>query len=199
MCALVLAEEGNLIRTAERLHTSHSKAGRKVKSLQEDWGVELFRKNSIGFELTEEGRSAIRDIGEAIEHAQRAFDHTVYTTVKNRRPFHIGYSLYVHQKILPFLKQQRAPGSSFSGISLKADATVHLEARVLRGELHVGFGVMPVFDKELWAATVAHESFSVCIPADHPLRDKLRLSARDLIDETLCWDAHPAFYEQITD
>ncbi len=202
VCALVLSEEGNLIRAGARLHTSHSNVGRKIRALQKGWGVELFHRTLTGFELTEEGQSAIREIRESIKHIQRGFDHAVYTTVKNRRPFRIGHSLYIHEKVLPFLQRQQPPGSSFSRISLKADTTIHLKARVLRGEVHVGFGVMPVLDRDLWVETVAQEHFSVCIPADHALKHKLRLSVHDLIEETVYWmprAVHPPFYEQVTD
>jgi hypothetical protein len=39
-----------------------------------------------------------------------AFDRAIYIAVKNRRPFHIGHSLYIHGKVLPFLEKQAAPG-----------------------------------------------------------------------------------------
>jgi len=202
LCALVLSEEGSLIRTAARLHTSHTNVGRKIRTLQQGWGVELFQRTLHGFELTEQGRSAIREIRESVSHIQRGFDHAVYAAVKNRRPLHIGHSLYIHEKVLPFLQRQQQPGANFSRVRLKADTTIHLKVRVHRGELHIGFGVMPVLDRDLWVATIAQEYFSVCIPANHPFKDKLRLSAHDLIEETIYWmprSSHPAFYEQVTD
>jgi DNA-binding transcriptional LysR family regulator len=202
VCALVLSEEGNLVRAGERLHTSKSNVSRKVKTLEKDWDVEFFKRTLAGFELTDQGRLSLREIREAVKHVQRAFDHAVYVAVKNRRPFLIGHSLYIHEKVLPFLQRQQAPVSTFSRVCLKSDTTVHLKSRVLRGEVHVGFGVMPIVDKDLWVATVAQEHFSVCIPADHRFRDKVRLSAHELVDETIFWmprSVHPAFYEQITD
>lgn len=51
----------------------------------------------------------------------------------------------------------------------------------------MGFGVMPIFDKDLWITPVAHENFSVCIPDTHPFKDKARFSAHDLTKETLYW------------
>ena len=202
VCALILSEEGNLGRTAQRLHTSHSNVGRKIKSLQKDWGVELFRRNLSGFELTEEGKSAVEEIRRSIEYVQRGFDRAIYTSSKKHGPFRIGHSLYVHGKVLPFLQRQNTPGPNFTHVELKADTTVHLKARVLRGELHVGFGVMPILDKDLWVVPIAHEYFSACIPATHPLKTKIRLSAHDLADETLYWmprSVHPAFYDQVTE
>jgi len=202
VCALVFSEEGSLGRTADRLHTSQSNVGRKVKALQKDWGVELFRRCRTGFEPTEEGRPALIEIRKSIEHVQRGFDCALYLAVKHRAPFRIGYSLYVHGKVLPFLQRQRPPGSDFSRVVLKADTTVHLKRRVLRGELHVGFGVMPVVDRDLWVIPVADETFGVCMPSTHRFKDKLRLSARDLINEQIYWmprSMHPSLYGQVVD
>ncbi|MEI9978440.1 MAG: LysR family transcriptional regulator [Edaphobacter sp.] len=61
VCAVVLSEEGDLGRTAEPLHTSNTNGGKKVKILQEGWGIVFFRRTMTGFELTEEGRSAMRE------------------------------------------------------------------------------------------------------------------------------------------
>ena len=103
---------------------------------------------------------------------------------------------------MPLLQRQSVPGPDFTHVELKADTTIHLEARVLRGELHVGFGVMPILDRDLWVAPIAHEYFSACISATHPLKNKMRLSAHDLVNEALYWmprSVHPAFYDQVTE
>jgi LysR family transcriptional regulator, benzoate and cis,cis-muconate-responsive activator of ben and cat genes len=202
VCALVLSEEGNLVRVGARLHTSHTNVGRKIRTLQQDWGVELFQRTPTGFELTEQGQSAIREIRESIKHIQRGFEHAVYTSVKNRKPLRVGHSLYVHERVLPLLQRHHPSGASdFPSIIVRADTTVHLKARVLRGELHVGFGVMPILDKDLWVTTIAQEYFAVCIPADHPFKDRVRLSVHDLLEEAIFWmprPVHPGFYEQVT-
>jgi len=202
VCALVLSEEGNLGRTAERLNTSQANAGRKVKALQESWRLELFRRIRSGFELTRHGRAAMRDLRIALLYLERAFDRANYSTVLTHGPFQIGHSLYAQGKVLPYLQRQGPPTASFSQVVLVSDTTVGLKERVLRGELHVGFGVMPVLDEDLWSASIAQEGFSVCIPDTHPLKDRVRLSARDLVNEKLYWiprRIHPALYDQITD
>jgi hypothetical protein len=43
---------------------------------------------------------------------------------------HVGHSLYIHEKVLPFLRRQQAPGSNFPRVCVKADTTAHLIARV---------------------------------------------------------------------
>lgn len=200
VCALVLSEEGNLSRTADRLHTSTSNVGRKVKSLQADWGVQLFHRSLTGFELTEEGRVSVQEIRKSIEYLQRGFDRAVYRTVQNRRPFRVGHSLYIHSKVLPFLEGQNASQDGFSHSVLQSATTMQLKTRVLRGEVQAGFGVMPVFDSDLYVAPVLREDFSLCIPESHPLRSKVRVAARDAANERLYWmprSVHPAFYDYV--
>ena len=202
VCALVLSEEGNLVRAGERLHTSHSSVGRKLKTLQLTWGVELFRRSRTGFELTDEGRLAIREFRQSIEHMQRGFDQAIYLSVKNQRPLHIGHSLYIHGTVLPYLERQSIAPAGFSRVVLKADTTVRLAMSVLRGQLDIGFGVAPVQDHDLWVAPIAQEYFGICLPSDHPFKNKVRISIHELAGETIYWmprSVHPAFYRQITE
>jgi DNA-binding transcriptional LysR family regulator len=201
VCALVLSEEGNLSRTADRLHTSTSNVGRKVKSLQAEWGVQLFHRSLTGFELTEEGRVSVQEIRKAIEYAQRGFDRALYQAVQDRRPFRVGHSLYIHSKVLPYLERQNVPQDGFSHFALQSATTMQLKMRVLRGEVQVGFGVMPIFDRDLYIAPVLNEGFSLCIPESHTLRSKVRVAARDAANERLYWmprSVHPAFYDHVT-
>lgn len=200
VCALVLSEEGTLERTAERLHTSRSNAGRKLKSLQEDWEVEFFSRSRSGYELTREGRVAMPELRSGVELLQRAFDRAAYSSVRNRKPFRVGHSLYTHTKVLPFLQRLGAPSAGFSHVELEADSTMRLVKRVLHGELQAGFGVMPISDRDLHIAASSQEGFSVCFPETHPLRDRIRVSARDLAGETIYWmprHRHPALYDEV--
>jgi DNA-binding transcriptional LysR family regulator len=201
VCALVLSEEGNLSRTADRLHTSTSNVGRKVKALQTGWGVQLFNRSLTGFELTEEGRVSMQEIRRSIEHVQRGFDRALYQGVRNQRPFRVGHSLYIHTKVLPFLERQNAPREGFSHFALQSATTMQLKTRVLRGEMQVGFGVTPIFDRDLYVAPILNEGFSLCIPDSHPLRNKVRVAAQEAANERLYWmprSRHPAFYDRVT-
>ncbi len=201
VCALVLSEEGNLTRTADRLHTSTSNVGRKVKALQADWGVQLFSRSLQGFELTEEGRVSVQEIRKSVEYMQRGFDRATFQAVQNRRPFRIGHSLYVHSKVLPFLERQNTPHDGYSHSVLQSATTMQLKTRVLRGEVQVGFGVMPVVDNDLYVAPVLSEGFSLCVPDTHTLKHKIRVAAHDTANEKLYWlprSVHPSFYNRVT-
>jgi hypothetical protein len=99
VCALVLSEEGNLSRTADRLHTSTFNVSGKVGYLQASWSVQLFSRSLTGVELSEEGRVSRGEIRKSINYAQRGFDRATYHAVRNRKPFSTGHSLYIHGKV----------------------------------------------------------------------------------------------------
>jgi len=81
---------------------------------------------------------------------------------------------------------------------LETGSTTELMERVVRGKLHVGFGILPVMDDDLWVSAVAREPFCLCIPKNHRLAQKSNVSAMELDGEIVFWIprvAHPGFYD----
>lgn len=56
---IVIAEEGNLCRAAERLPLSLSALSRQIQSLEEELGATLFIRTASGFELTQAGEALL--------------------------------------------------------------------------------------------------------------------------------------------
>lgn len=201
LCALALSEEGNLSRTAHRLHMSASNVSRKVKSLQTSSGVHLFERGLSGYDLTDEGRSFMPELRVSIRHMERGFDRAHYQSIHNQTPFRIGRSPDCHGRTLVFLEKHMRTPNGFSNVSIKSATSMQLKTRVLRGELQAGFGVTPMVDSDLRVLPLMDEGFSLCIPDSHALKGKVRLAARDVANERLYWiprSMHPALYDEVT-
>lgn len=193
-------EEGNFVRAADRLHTTHSTISRSLKSLGNGLGIDLFEVTPRGLKPNNIGRIYGTQIRIALDQAKLAFDLARYEATLHRRPFSVGHSPYMHSDILPLLEQIALPGSEAMPIVLRSAPTIQLVRRVRNGELQVAFGVLPILDRDLWIERVAHEPFIVCIPERHRLAAQTRLSARELSNETLIWiprSIHRLFYDQI--
>jgi len=193
-------EEGNLVRAANRLHTTHSTISRSLKALGSELGVDLFEKTPRGLQPNAVGRVYGLEIRKSLDQAKRAFDLAVYEANKGTLPFSVGHSPYIHSQLLPLLNGFTLPGVEAPSITLKSAPTTQIVRRVLSGDLRAGFGVLPIVDKDLWVKRVAEEPFSACIGERHSLAKANRLAARELRNETLFWisrDAHHHFYDHI--
>ena len=67
--ALIIAEECSLVAASKKLHITQSALTRSIKSLEEDLGLQIFRRKSTGVELTSEGEMVIARARELLEQA----------------------------------------------------------------------------------------------------------------------------------
>jgi DNA-binding transcriptional LysR family regulator len=195
-------EEGNLVRAASRLHTTHSTISRGLKALSSGLGISLFDKTPHGLRPNKSGRLYGSEIRKALEQARRAFDLTQYQAQKDRLPFRVGHSPYIHGQLLPLLNNLSLPGTEAPPVVLVGATTMQLVRRVLNGRLRAGFGVLPIVDKDLWVERIAHESFAVCLAERHSLAKHAKLSARQLRDEVIFWiprGTHRNLFNQVID
>jgi DNA-binding transcriptional LysR family regulator len=70
--AIVLAEELNFSRAAERLCIDQSTLSKRIMELESLVGVRLFQRNHQLVELTEPGRHFVQEARNALLHTERA-------------------------------------------------------------------------------------------------------------------------------
>ena len=193
-------EEGNLVRAASRLHTTHSTISRGLKALSNELGIEFFDKTPRGLKPNDVGIIYGSEIRTVLELAKRAFDLAQYRTQKDRLPFRVGHSPYIHGQLIPLLTKLALAGTAAPPIVLKSGHTMQLVRYVLNCRLEAGFGILPIIDKDLRVERVAHEPFAVCLTEHHLLSKQPKLSARQLRDEAVILiprRLHPHFYDHI--
>jgi DNA-binding transcriptional LysR family regulator len=202
---VVIAQEGNFVRASKKLGVAAPSLTRRVAWLERSIGVRLFDRSTRRVALTAAGRLFVQEASLSISHAERAWDLARLQAQIEGGPYRIGYSPYTHNAFLPLLSRlspvSHPPGDEPSGIALETANTLELVDRVLRGQLHLALGVSPIGDRDLWVQRVGQEGFSVCLPRNHRLAQKVAVTAHDLDREVVFWmprSLQPRFYGRVT-
>lgn len=209
---LLAAQAGSFHKAARSLGIDPAVVTRGIDRLERDLGARIFERSRNRFAVTPAGALFVREIQEAVAHAERAWDLARYQARVEQGPFRIGYSAFIDSRLIPVLEtlnhsaptSERHPDGNFSeletGVVLECDTTMRLMERVLRGELHAAFGVSPILHEDLRIKPVTRESFCLCVSKNHRLAKQPSVLAREMDGETVFFlprVVHPGFYDRI--
>lgn len=197
---LAVAKEGSFARAAKTLNITQPALTRKVSAIEKRLGVKLFKRGYHHLELTAAGRVFVPEAQASVLHAERAFELARQKSRMDSGPLRIGYSSYIHSDLVPMLQRwQLQDTTSTRKLVLESATTTKIMERVISGQLHAGFGILPIADEQLWVTPVGREQLSVCLPKNHRLANKANVSVKDLHGEIVFWFSravHPGFYDQ---
>jgi DNA-binding transcriptional LysR family regulator len=168
---IAVAEEGRIVRAAERLGMQQPPLSQQIKALERELDVQLLRRKARGVELTEAGRAFLDNARAMLAQ----YDHTFETTRRTARgeqgqicvgvtptgPFH------------PFVPRViRAFREAFPRVSVNLEESLSTAlVEGLRSEqVDVAFLRTPIADpKDLVITPLLDEPMVVALPAGHPL------------------------------
>ena len=201
---VAVAEEGHITRAAERLGMQQPPLSQRIKAIETELGVQLFRRKARGVELTEAGRVFLDRARATITQYDGAFEATrsaargeqgrISVGVMPTAPFH---------PFVPFVI--RTFRVAFPLVSLTLDECLRKEAleRLRDGQLDVAF-MRATLDEshDLFVNPLLVEPMVAALPSDHALargdRGGAPIALKDLAGETFIIYARqlgPAFYE----
>lgn len=182
---LVVADELNIGRAAERLHISQPPLTRQMKSIEEELGVTLFVRTAKGVELTQAGEmfkveaNSIRMLVEgAIDRVQRVGEGKL-----GRLDVAIfGSAIY---DIIPKLLQafqQKYPGVSIVLHTMtKSEQVEALRQR----RITVAFNRLTHDEPDISRELVTKEALYAVVPHNHALADAAAISLKRLVESPL--------------
>lgn len=208
-------QTGSFHKAARTLGIHAAVISRSVHRLETELGFKLFDRSRNHFSVTPAGERFVGEIIEAVAHVERACDLGRYTAQIEHGPLRIGYSAYIHSRLVPLLEELTLESSttwSESGENpgidvasrpeLECGTTLQLVERVERGSLHAALGVVPVRGEHLTIYPIMHEPFSLGLSKNHPLAKQPAVPAKDLDGEPLFLfprRIHPLLHDHITD
>ena len=178
---LLVAREENITKAANLLHLTQPTLSRQLMQLEEELGVQLFRRSKHRIILTEEGMLLRRRAEEIVALADKTKDDLQRREEQLSGAVAVGSgelqsSRFLAQLLTAF--QEKNPLVSFAIYSGNSD---NIKERIERGLLDVGLLQEPVdISKYSFVRTPCREQWGVLVREDSELASRERVSPADL-------------------
>lgn len=178
---LVVAREENITRAAALLHVTQPTLSRQLMQLEEELGVQLFRRSKHHIILTEEGMLLRRRAEEIVALADKTKDDLQHREEQLTGTIAVGSgelqsSRFLTQLLTAF--QEKNPLVRFAIYSGNSD---NIKERIERGLLDVGLLQEPVdISKYSFVRTPCREQWGVLVRDDSELAARENVSPAEL-------------------
>lgn len=198
---VLLAEEMNFTRAANRLNVSQPALSKLVTELEEQYGLYLFnREKGRLIEVTDAGQIFIEEARAALSHAERAVQLARAAQEGYERILMVGHSPHCDQSWISTVVGIRLPLYPRLRIRLMGQFPAELVRSVVTGELNLAIVTAPSVNGDVTAVAFAQTPLFAALPENHPAADRDRLELQDLAeDEWILFPKrlHPVFYDTI--
>lgn len=182
---IVTAEERNIGRAAERLHITQPPLTRHIQSLEDELGVQLFRRTSSGVELTQAGTALLTHAQNISAHVELATEQIKRVAAGKEGRIDIGIFGSAMLNTIPRIL------SSFSQACPNVNVVLHNAPKNRQIEALQQGRVMIAFDRyfrpvpELQSELICQEPLWIALNQRNPLAQKASITLADLKVEPL--------------
>jgi DNA-binding transcriptional LysR family regulator len=184
---VVVAEEQNVTRAAERLHVSQPPLSRQIHDLEHELGVELFRRTAKSLALTEAGKIFLSEARAVLLRTDKAVETVRAVAQGDRGQLRIGYAPSLTVELLP--KALRAFERERPGVrvSLHDLSTEECVQRLTARKIDVALTVRPSTQSMRGLTFEKLATYPICcaVGAAHPLAKKRSVGLAQLRQERL--------------
>ncbi|HEY3857084.1 MAG TPA: LysR substrate-binding domain-containing protein [Verrucomicrobiae bacterium] len=177
-----VAEEQNVTRAAAKLHVSQPPLSRQIRDLEEELGVQLFKRTAKSIELTEAGKVFLGEARAVLLRTDEAVQAVRAVASGARGQVRVGYAPSLTVEILPKalrIFENAHPGTR---VVLHDYSTEEYGRKLLERQIDVALGVPPA--GPMWRGVLFEKLATypvVCaVAASHPLAKKRAVSGTDM-------------------
>src|SRR5713226_1791927 len=200
---IVLAEELNFTRAADRLHITQSTLSKQINEIEEQHRFHLFtRKNKKNVELTEVGRIFVEEARSALLHIDRAIQLGRAAREGSGSTLTIGHSPDADQGWVSAILAIHLPLYPKLRIQLISEFSSELVRSVMAGKLNLALVTAPPENSQITAAAFAQTPLYAALPQSHAAAQKKQIELHDLAKDDWILFArrvHPVVHDAIKD
>lgn len=197
---LALAETLHFRKAAEKLYISQPGLSRQIKQLEERLGYELVSRDAKRVRLTPAGAYLRDEAKYVLNHLELSYRRAQLLAAGEEGELRIGFVGSAMQNIVPRLVTElteQVPGIHFSLSEMANDRQIKaLEADAI----DLGFLRVKRVPADLELRRVFEDTFSIALPADHPLGPDNFRHIGQLAGEPFILfssDYSPLYYDQV--
>jgi len=184
---IVVAEEQNVTRAAERLHVSQPPLSRQIRDLEDELGVELFRRSAKSLALTEAGKIFLIEARAVLLRVDKAVETVRMVARRDRGSLRIGYAPSLTAEFLPRalrLFEAERPGVRVALHDLSSEECLQ---RVADGKLDLALTVprRGLRDKSLKFEPLTRYDVFCAVGLDHPFAKKRSVTLAEIKQQKL--------------
>jgi DNA-binding transcriptional LysR family regulator len=186
---IVLAEELNFTRAAERLHIAQPPLSQQIRSLEDELGLQLFDRKQRPLQLTPAGRVFLEQARQIFTQVEQAIGSAQRASRGENGRIVVGINTSIANSVLPAIL--RTFRDRFPNVELVLHELVsYQQLQELRDrQIDVGFVNLHHLQKidendDTFSFTsILQEPFVIVLPESHPLAGQPQVSLAALADE----------------
>jgi LysR family hca operon transcriptional activator len=189
---VAVGTELHFSRAAERVHVAQPSLSKQIRNVEEELGVELFKRNRKMVEITDAGRTFIENAQQALLYADRAAATARAASAGRHGKLLLGVSPSIDLEL--FFRVGKAFEKRYADVQFQfvsASATQQAEW-VMRNDLHAGLMELPINYRGLAVLNVFREPVLLAISRNDSLASAEEIAAEQLNGRRLVLLAHAA-------
>lgn len=197
---VVVAEEQNFSRAAERLHIAQPPLSDQIKRLEEALGVKLLNRSSRGARPTEAGEALLGEARRLLAQADQTAKMVRRVGNGELGRLTLGFIAPASNSVLPPMLSEFRKRYPEVQLYLQEMNPDQLIAGLHAGRIDVSLFYLPVEDRALEYEPISREPLVVALPAGHELAQEEDVDLRDLAEEPFVLPARyriPGLYGRV--
>ncbi|MCF6093083.1 LysR family transcriptional regulator [Microaerobacter geothermalis] len=181
--AIMVAEERNFSRAAEKLHIAQPSLSQQIAKLEQELGVQLFDRSVTPLDITDAGKRFLEGGKKIIDMMNQIKKEMEDVANLKKSKLLVGSLPITGGHILPPVLskfQEIYPGIE---VELMEETTLELEELTASGSTDVSLLTLPIQNPALEWEPLLEEEIFLAVPPHHPLSRKKNIHLRDVQDQ----------------
>ncbi|MCB1311166.1 MAG: LysR family transcriptional regulator [Sedimentitalea sp.] len=182
---LIVAEELNFRRSAERLNLDQSALSRRIQKLEQELGFKLLERTTREVSLTQAGQSFYKDNAHLLNRYAESVQGARRIAEGKTGHLRIAYMAFAATELMPSAVARFRQRHPHIDVALQYIRTQGQKLALANDEIDLGYLIGPFEHPDYTSLTLSCELLYVVTPLNHPLSQKLNVTPADIAGQDL--------------